>query len=92
MTTNISCNRCGETTATVTPRRGRCSTRPVAGELAERFAHRRARDAEALGKLLLVEPLAWSEAAAQDFVGERRGEFGGARLALWVRRSRAELR
>ena len=61
-------------------------------ELAERFAHRRARDAEALGELLLVEPLAGSEAAAQDFVGEGRGEFGGARLALWVRRSRAELR
>ena len=62
------------------------------GELAERFAHRRARDAEALGEFLLVEPLAWSEAAAQDFVGERRGEFGGASLALWVRRSCAESR
>ena len=62
------------------------------GELAKRFAHRRARNAEALGEFLLVEPLAWREAGAQDFVGERRRELGGASLALRVHSSCAEPR
>jgi hypothetical protein len=62
------------------------------GELAESFAHRRARNPKTLGEFLLVEPLARSEAAAKDFVGERRGELRGARLTLRVRNPCAEAR
>src|SRR6185312_5256508 len=42
-----------------------------AGELNERLADRRARDAEAFGHLRLVEPLAWFELAGDDLVLQR---------------------
>ena len=52
--------------ATNAPRRACSSIKPGRGELHQRLADRRARDAEARGQALLVQPLARAQDPGDD--------------------------
>ena len=81
--------RSGVIRATTTPRRAAHLDQAADGELAQRLPHRRARGAEAIGELLLVEGRAGDERARRDLVGQRVADAVGEQPAIVLPRSAA---